>query len=300
MTAQLELANSITPGPASLRLVSRPFRTQLLKWIGNKQRYAHEIIGFFPDEFDRYIEPFVGSGAVLATLAPKQAIASDALRPLIELWQAVVDRPADVAEWYKSRWDRMAAVGKTAAFEVVRASYNANPNAADLLFISRSCYGGVLRFRQRDGAISTPCGAHAPVSPASFERRLNIWRQRIGRTHFIHSDFEPVMDRAVAGDLVYCDPPYSHSQSILYGAQSFNLSRLMSAIDRCKRRGVSVVLSIDGMKRSGRFLCDVEIPEGLFEREAAVNCGGSMLKRFQMKGESIEGEQVRDRLLLTY
>jgi DNA adenine methylase len=53
-------------------------------------------------------------------------------------------------------------------------------------------------------------------------------------------------------------------------------------------------------KRSGDLLCNVHIPDGLFEREAMVNCGRSMLLRFQMKGEALEREHVRDRLLLTY
>jgi DNA adenine methylase len=38
----------------------------------------------------------------------------------------------------------------------------------------------------------------------------------------------------------------------------------------------------------------------LFERVYAVNTGRSMLKRFQMPGQSLEKEQVHDRLLLTY
>ncbi len=108
------------------------------------------------------------------------------------------------------------------------------------------------------------------------------------------------MDQAAPGDLVYCDPPYSHSQSILYGAQTFDLRRLFDAIARCKARGVYVALSIDGTKRSGNHICDLPIPESLFEREAFVNCGRSMLKRFQMDGKTLEGEVVADRLLLTY
>ncbi len=72
------------------------------------------------------------------------------------------------------------------------------------------------------------------------------------------ADFEETLDRARRGDLVYCDPPYSCTQSILYGAQSFSLPRLFAAIERCKARGARVVLSIDGTKRSGDTLCDVE------------------------------------------
>jgi DNA adenine methylase len=86
----------------------------------------------------------------------------------------------------------------------------------------------------------------------------------------------------------------------LYGAHSFDLSNLFEVIKRCKERGVYVALSIDGTKKSGDFVCDIHIPDGLFEHEVSVNCGRSMLKRFQMNGKTLENENVSDRLLLTY
>ena len=108
------------------------------------------------------------------------------------------------------------------------------------------------------------------------------------------------MSRTQRGDLIYCDPPYSFSQTILYGAQAFSIQRLLRAIADCKERGVYVVLSIDGSKKSGNMICDVPFPAGLFEKEVAVNVGPSMLKRFQMQGLTLESEIVADRLLLTY
>jgi DNA adenine methylase len=90
------------------------------------------------------------------------------------------------------------------------------------------------------------------------------------------------------------------SQTILYGAQAFDLEHLCTVIDRCRQRGVRVALSIDGAKRSGSHVCQLPIPEGLFLHEVFVNCGDSMLKRFQMDGLTLEGEDVSDRLLLTY
>ena len=113
-------------------------------------------------------------------------------------------------------------------------------------------------------------------------------------------DYEQAMTKAEQGDVIYCDPPYIHSQAILYGAQSFDLKHLLSVIEGCKSRGVYVALSIDGTKRSGNLICDIPLPEGLFEREVFVNCGRSMLKRFQMSGQTLESEVVADRLLLTY
>jgi DNA adenine methylase len=108
------------------------------------------------------------------------------------------------------------------------------------------------------------------------------------------------MNQAQKGDLVYCDPPYSFTQAILYGAQAFSLNDLFAEVASAKARGVSVVLSIDGSKKSGQFVCDVRIPNGLFQREAAVNVGRSMLRRFQREGESLEDDVVQDRLLLTF
>lgn len=276
-----------------------PFKTQLLKWIGNKQRFAHEIIDYFPTGFGTYFEPFLGSGAVLATLAPERAVAADAYEPLIGIFMMLHNRPDTLREWYRERWERMQVIGKKSAYEEVRTSYNSCPNAADLLFLSRTCYGGVIRFR-RDGYMSTPCGVHSPISPESFSRRVTIWSERTSGTRFRHLDFRTTMALTAPGDLVYCDPPYADTQRILYGAQAFNLADLIGAIEDCKRRDVYVALSLDGSKGSGRNVIEFDFPSGLFAREVPVNCGRSMLKRFQMAGQSLEREVITDRLLLTY
>jgi len=282
------------------RLVVKPFTTQLLKWVGNKQRFAHEIASYFPCEYRTYFEPFLGSGAVLGTLSPRKAVASDSFASLMEVWLTLHDSPEVLKQWYTERWELAANGNKVAAYEQIKAAYNSAPNGADLLFLCRACYGGVVRFRRADGYMSTPCGVHSPISPKAFAHRVDIWHARTSGTRFLSADFEEVMAMAGPQDLVYCDPPYVDSQSILYGAQSFSLMRLFRAIKACKSRGAYVALSIDGTKRCGNKICDVPIPDGLFEREESVNCGRSMLKRFQMQGETLEGEVVADRLLLTY
>ena len=277
-----------------------PFRTQLLKWIGNKQRFAHEIIRYFPRSFGTYYEPFLGSGAVLGTLVPDTAVASDSLRPLIEIWTELANVPQELKHWYTERWNAFMAGDGVEVYERIKDSFNRSPNGADLVFLSRTCYGGVVRFRKHDGYMSTPCGVHTPISPESFSSRVDTWSERTRNATFRCTDFEVVLDEAKAGDLVYCDPPYQDTQSILYGSQDFSFHRLLTAIERCKSRGVYVALSIDGTKRSGNFICNLPIPTGLFEQQAFVNCGRSMLRRFQMGGETLEAEIVADRLLLTY
>lgn len=277
-----------------------PFRRQLLKWVGNKQRFADEIISFFPDKINRYFEPFLGSGAVLGTFAYNNSIGSDIFTPLIDIWVTLHNNPETLKTWYQDRWDYFFSNGQKEAYEYIKKSYNDNPNGPDLLFLSRSCYGGVVRFRSSDGYMSTPCGVHTPISPKSFSRRVDEWHKRTSGTNFLNLNYIDCMEMAEKGDLIYCDPPYLHSQPILYGGQKFSFVKLLEIIDKCKSRGVFVALSIDGTKKSGKSKCEVPIPNGLFKREIFVNCGRSMLKRFQMEGKTLEDEIVSDRLLLTY
>lgn len=279
---------------------TKPFKEQLLKWVGNKQRFAHEIVSSFPKKYNKYFEPFLGSGAVLATLQPENALASDVFKPLMEIWTTLKNNPKEIKHWYQERWEYANGETKKEGYEKIKASYNKNPNGADFLFLSRACYGGVIRFRKADGYMSTPCGPHEPMNPDTFSRRVDTWHKRVADAEFKNLDYKDAMREAKEGDLVYCDPPYHHSQSILYGGQAFKLEELLKEIQACKDRGVYVALSIDGTKKSGDETYDLPIPEGLFEEEIFVNVGRSMLKRFQMEGKSLENEVISDRLLLTY
>lgn len=273
---------------------------QVLKWIGNKQRFSAGIISYFPKRYRTYFEPFFGSGAVLAALAPQRAEGSDIFSPLIGIWKNVHSNPDAVKRWYIERYNLIQKLGKKEAYAHVLSSYNESANPADLLFLSRACYGGVVRFRQRDGFMSTPCGPHTLMPPSKFDERIDDWHIRLSGTEFFERSFEEALDRAGNGDIVYCDPPYTHSQTILYGSQKFSLESMFSSIESAKRRGAFVAVSIDGSKKSGNHLCDVRIPTKLFAREEMVNVGRSMLRRFQMVGESLEAEMVKDRLLLTH
>ncbi len=273
---------------------------QLLKWVGSKQRQAGAIIAHFPLEFGTYFEPFVGGGGVLGVLSPRRAFASDGFLPLIEIWHKLLEDKEQLKRDYAERCALTTRLGKQRAYRRVLDSYNTRPNGADLVYLCRACYGGVVRFRKLDGYMSTPVGSHTPIGPASFAQRVDAWHTRLAGTEFQHLDFAAAMRRAGPDDLIYCDPPYRDSRAILYGAQSFSLERLFASIAACKSRGARVALSIDGTKYSGRRLCDVPLPAGLFAREVFIAVGRSMLKRFQMAGRTLEAHEVRDRLLLTY
>lgn len=214
------------------------------------------------------------------------------------MWGLLKTNPQRLYEYYKNSWEAYMKNPKE-TYTKILACYNQNPNPLDLVFISRSCYGGVIRFTKQ-GKMSTPIGPHKPIPPEAFKERMVLWRNRIKNTNFLFSSFEETMRQAEVNDIIYCDPPYVDSQTILYGAQSFKLSNLWKAISDAKERGAKIALSIDGHKKSGTKVITLDIPKWLFQRELFIGSGSSMLRRLQKTGEIMIGEDVHDRLLLTW
>ena len=281
----------------------------LLKWIGNKQRFASTIVSYMPDSFENYYEPFLGSGAVLGELLKQdatalyphfeRAYASDILPFLIEILNSVKYDPQQLIEYYADEIEKYYD-DPAVQYEEIRERFNSNHNGFDFCLLSRTCYSGIIRFRKADGYMSTPRGPHKPIPPKTFAQRVMLWSELIQKTEFSTASFEDSMLLPQKGDVVYCDPPYTHSQSIIYGAQDFSIERLWKRIAECKARGAYVMLSINGTRESQKKDISVEIPEGLFERELLIDCGTSMIDRLQNSGKEMVGERVHDRLLLTW
>ena len=269
----------------------------LLKWIGNKQRFAETIISYMPEVFNDYYEPFLGSGAVMAQLLEadrsrmyphfEHAYGSDILPYLVEIFQMVKAEPSKLSDYYEKEISKYYE-NPDECYLQIRDRFNADHNALDFCLLSRTCYSGVIRFRKADGYMSTPRGPHKPIAPSTFSKRLNIWSDLLENASFRCESFDMAMDRAKAGDVVYCDPPYTHSQGIIYGAQAFDIDMLWKKIRECKGRGVKVILSINGTRESKKKDISVIVPSDLFEREIYIDCGKSMIDRIQNSGHEMK------------
>lgn len=281
----------------------------LLKWIGNKQRFAETIISYMPETFNNYYEPFLGSGAVLAELLHmdatrlfphfQHAYGNDILPFLIDIFKIAKENPGDLIKYYRNEITEYYE-NPESKYREIQTRFNENHNAYDFCLLSRTCYSGVIRFRKADGYMSTPRGPHKPIPPETFEKRVGQWHELLQKATFSCQSFTEMMEYPQQGDIVYCDPPYTHSQSIIYGAQDFEIEALWKKIDECKNRGAKVMLSINGMKNSQKTDISITPPEGLFERKLLVNCGTSMIDRLQNNGKEMKNKNVDDQLLLTW
>ena len=273
----------------------------LLKWIGNKQRFAETIISYMPHSFNNYYEPFLGSGAVMAELLHADSTmlfphfnhvyGSDILPFLIDIFNITRENPQAIVEHYKKEISEYYQ-DPLKKYDEIRDRFNGEHNPYDFVLLSRTCYSGVIRFRKADGYMSTPRGPHKPISPETFESRIQLWHNR--------AVIEEIHLLGLTRISVYCDPPYTHSQSIIYGAQDFDIETLWNMIAECKERGAKVMLSINGMRDSKKKDISVTPPDGLFERKLLVNCGTSMIDRLQNNGKEMKDKKVDDQLLLTW
>ena len=74
----------------------------ILKWAGGKRQLLPELRPFYPRRFDRYLEPFLGSGAVFldlhnrGLLDGRKVALSDINADVIGCYRAVRDEPGKV------------------------------------------------------------------------------------------------------------------------------------------------------------------------------------------------------------
>ena len=65
----------------------RPF----VKWAGGKRQIIDKLKKYVPDEFNTYYEPFVGGGALLFELSPKNAVINDSNKELMNVYECIKD-----------------------------------------------------------------------------------------------------------------------------------------------------------------------------------------------------------------
>jgi DNA adenine methylase len=235
-----------------------------LRWPGGKRwaaKHIASIIGAHP--YKTYSEPFLGGGALFFFLRPARARLSDINPDLIDTYKTVRDRPHEL----------VCALGKysvsKSAYYQIRAVEPQTPllRAARFLYLNRTAFSGMYRLN-KSGHFNVPYGGGERTPDLLLQTTiLKDASAALRSAELIHSDFEAVMDAALSGDVVYCDPTYTvtHDQNgfVRYNERNFSWSdqeRLSRAAWRARGRGAIVIVSnahhreIKKMYRSGKFL----------------------------------------------
>ena len=62
-----------------------------VKWAGGKRQVIDELKKYVPYEYNTYYEPFIGGGALLFELSPKNAVINDSNQELMNVYQCIKD-----------------------------------------------------------------------------------------------------------------------------------------------------------------------------------------------------------------
>lgn len=216
-----------------------------LKWAGGKNWFIRKHADLFPKEYKRYIDPFLGGGAVYFYLEPSKAIVNDINSELITTYQAIKEDWSKVEKELKKHSKNHSKE----YYYKVRSNRPQTPHtiAARMIYLNRTCFNGIYRVN-REGSFNVPIGSKTTVLLPTdlFEERAFIMRG----TKFKNEDFEKVVNLAKEGDLLFCDPPYAvqdeDNHFVGYTKNLFNWSdqvRLANAIERARLRGVKIILT---------------------------------------------------------
>ncbi len=243
----------------------------MLKWAGGKRQLLPYLRRVYPSEFNRYIEPFVGSGAVFfdlhgaGRLRGHDAVLIDSNADLIGCYETVRDAPDEVARELERLAAAHARGGRTHYYAVRDGRFNPlrderrradgriayTPQlAAMLIYLNRTGFNGLFRVNAR-GAFNVPAGRYARPNIADRDRLARVTEALSSRrVRLLWGSFESALEIAEAGDFLYFDPPYaplSRTASFTsYTALRFDRDdqvRLQQAVIALARRGCHLVVS---------------------------------------------------------
>jgi len=160
-----------------------------IKWSGSKRSQAKMIVKEIKkNQFATYYEPFLGSGAILGELNPSRAIGGDIYGPLIGLWLDIRDSPDEVVKNYRLQWQKLQDQGHTYFYEV-RNRFNKNHDPRDLLFLSRTCVNGLIRFNAKGEFNNSLHHSRKGMNPDTLEKIITRWSEVIQHDEFLCGDY---------------------------------------------------------------------------------------------------------------
>lgn len=239
MMEQLSLLHDLANEPA------QPF----LRWAGSKRRLASQIVAYAPHEYNEYIEPFVGGGAIFFALRPEVALLSDANPELMHTYRMVRDNVDDLV----SRIRDLAALDSDEFYLEHRrqlpTSLGDIDRAARFVYLNRTCYNGLYR-TNRAGVFNVPRGMTKPAQILQEDRLLRA-SAALQSAVLECGGFETALAHAKAGDFVYLDPPYIQPDPTLRafteytedGFSAMDQERLANWYETLTEKGVFVLAS---------------------------------------------------------
>lgn len=221
--------------------------TPILKWAGGKTQMLKDIIPRMPEQFERYIEPFIGGGALFFKLGTDNAIIADSNLELINLYQQVAtncDEVIDALQEYTNDEETFYAIRSKewTTCDPIEA-------AARMIYLNRTCFNGLYRLNKK-GQFNTPFGRYKNPNICNKEKLLEASKV-LQNTEIICGDYLDVLKKyATPNSFIFLDPPYvpisENSDFKRYTKEQFyeqDQINLANEVDRLVQMGCKVMLT---------------------------------------------------------
>lgn len=235
MTEQaIEKKNSIQPKP-------------ILKWAGGKTQMLNDLLPKVPASYGRYIEPFIGGGAMFFALNPNDAIIADSNPELINMYKQVANN-VDAVIFYLQKYENTQEM-----FYNVRALdwKNLPPAeaAARTIYLNKTCFNGLYRVNKK-AQFNVPFGKYKAPNFCDVEV-LYAASKALQKAHIVCGDYLSVLkEYANPGAFIFLDPPYlpisEHADFKRYTKEQFYKEdhvELAKEVFRLQELGCYVILT---------------------------------------------------------
>ena len=198
----------------------------VLKYRGGKSREILRFLQYIPDNFNRYIEPFFGGGAVFFYLEPDNAIINDLNGRLMMFYQQLRDDyPAmriqldELQRQYEvnqAEYKRLKALSPDERvpnanedlYYKIRELFN-HPDDSFLdgvlyFFINKTAYSGMIRYNN-SGEYNVPFGRYPNLNTHLVTAQHS---ELLQRAELFNMDYRKIFDMAGEDDFIFLDPPY--------------------------------------------------------------------------------------------
>jgi len=252
----------------------------VIKWSGSKRKLARFIVPNIPTT-GTYFEPFIGGGSILGAIGPRKSYAGDVISELVGLWDAIKNFPDTLASAYSRHWNGLQDQGPTYYYKV-RDDFNKKRNPADLLFLSRTCVNGLIRFNSAGEFNNSLHHTRPGIHPDTLRDIIHEWSGIVRKTTFLATDYKKLLSKAQEGDIAYLDPPYMGNKG-RYQKLTFDFDSLWETLDLLNHRKVLWILSLDGKSGDRNYSKTLSEPLKLSKKSFLLDGESSAFPRLLNK-----------------
>ena len=177
----------------------------ILKWAGGKTQMLGDLLPKVPFSYGRYIEPFIGGGAMFFALNPNDAVIADSNPELINMYNQVADNVDEVISYlqkYENTQEMFYSVRALEWKDLSKAEA-----AARTIYLNKTCFNGLYRVNKK-GQFNVPFGKYKAPNFCDVEA-LYAASEVLQNANIVCGDYLSVLkEYARPGDFIFLDPPY--------------------------------------------------------------------------------------------